>query len=104
MLDASGSTLETRYPTLRVISGIFRVLAVLAAIAGIIGALIGMVQMFGDTYGASATGGVIVLVSLLYGGLGCIYFFAVSEGIRVFIDIEVNTRVTNELLGKLLDK
>lgn len=104
MLDASGSTLETKYPALRVISVIFKVLAVIAAIAGLIGALVGLVQMAGNTYGAAATGGLIVLVSLLYGGLLCIYMFAVSEAIRVFIDIEGNTRLTNELLRKLLEK
>lgn len=104
MLDASAPILETRYPALRVISGIFKVLAVLAAIAGIIGALIGLMQMSGNSYGATATGGMIVVISLLYGGLACVYFFAVSEGIRVFLDLEVNTRLTNELLTRLLNK
>jgi hypothetical protein len=104
MLDASGYTLENKYPALRVISVIFKVLAVLAAIVGLIGALVGFVQMAGNTYGAAAAGGLIVLVSLLYGGLLCIYMFAVSEAIRVFIDIEGNTRLTNELLRKLLEK
>lgn len=102
MLDAS--TLETKYPALRVISGVFKVLAILAAIAGVIGALIGLVQMSGNTYGATAAGGLIVLISLLYGGLACIYMLAISEGIRVFTDIEMNTRLNNELLRKLLEK
>jgi hypothetical protein len=104
MSDASGSTLETKYPALRVIAVIFKVLAVLIAIGGLIGALAGLVQMTGDTYGATAAGGMILLVSLLYGGLGCIYLFAVSEAIKVFIDIEENSRLTSELLRKLLDK
>ena len=60
--------------------------------------------MSGNTYGAPATGGVIVLVSLLYGGLSCIYLLAISEGIRVFIDLEENTRLTNELIRKLLER
>lgn len=105
MLDASGYTLENKYPALRIISVIFKVLAVLAAIVGLIGALVGLAQMTGNAYGAApAAGGLIVLVSLLYGGLLCIYMFAVSEAIRVFIDIEGNTRLTNELLRKLLEK
>lgn len=104
MSDASGFPLENKYPALRVIAVIFKVLAVLIAIGGLIGALAGLVQMSGNTYGAAATGGMILLISLLYGGLGCIYMFAVSEGIRVFIDIEGNSRLTNELLRKLLDK
>ncbi|HET6975254.1 MAG TPA: zinc ribbon domain-containing protein [Pyrinomonadaceae bacterium] len=95
---------ETRYPALRGISVILRVLAVLAAIAGLIGALVGLIQMLGNTYGAPAAGGLIVLVSLLYGGLGCLYALAISEGITVFIDIEANTRLTNNLLRKLLDR
>ena len=104
MLDASSNTTENRYPALRVISGIFKVLAVLAAVFGLIGALVGLVQMAGNAYGAAAAGGLIVLVSLLYGGLLCIYMFAVSEAIKVFVDIESNTRVTNDLLRKLLEK
>ena len=95
---------QTRYPALRVISVILKVLAVLAAIAGLIGSLVGLIQMFGNTYGAPAAGGAIALVSLLYGGLACLYALAISEGISVFIDIEANTRLTNNLLRKLLDK
>ena len=95
---------QTRYPALRVISGILKVLAVLAAIAGVIGSLVGLIQMFGNTYGAPAAGGLLVLASLLYGGLACLYALAISEGINVFIDIEANTRLTNNLLRKLLDK
>ena len=76
----------------------------LAAVAGLIGALVGLIQMFGNSYGAPAAGGLIVLVSLLYGGLGCLYALAISEGISVFIDIEANTRLTNNLLRKLLDR
>ena len=60
--------------------------------------------MTGNAYGATAAGGLIVLVSLIYGGLLCIYMFAASEAIRVFIDIEGNTRLTNDLLRKLLEK
>jgi hypothetical protein len=99
MLDASGYTTENRYPALRVISVVFKVLAVLAAVFGLIGALVGVVQMAGD-----ATGGLLALVSLLYGGLLCIYMFAASEAIRVFIDVESNTRLTNDLLRRLLEK
>ncbi len=102
--SGSGNPVQTKYPALRVISVIFKVLAVIAAIAGLIGALVGLSQMFGNTNGAPAAGGVIVLVSLLYGGLGCIYTLAISEGISVFIDIEANTRLTNRLLRELLDK
>jgi predicted Zn-ribbon and HTH transcriptional regulator len=95
---------QTKYPALRVIAVIFKVLAVLAGIAGLIGALVGLSQMFGNINGAPAAGGVIVLVSLLYGGLGCLYALAISEGINVFIDIEANTRLTNKLLRNLLDR
>ena len=102
--ENTGSGNPGRYPALRVISGILKVLAVLAAIAGLIGALVGLSQMFGNTNGAPAAGGVIVLVSLLYGGLGYLYALAISEGINVFIDIEANTRLTNKLLRNLLDR
>ena len=95
---------QTKYPALSVIAVIFKALGVLAGIAGLIGALVGLSQMFGNANGAPAAGGVIVLVSLLYGGLGCLYAFAISEGINVFIDIEANTRLTNKLLRNLLDR
>jgi hypothetical protein len=101
--DNGGSgnpVIQTKYPALRVISVIFKVLAVIAAMAGLIGAL---VALSGNTNG-SAAGGIIVLLSLLYGGIVCIYLLAISEGIRVFIDIEENSRLTNELLKKLLKR
>lgn len=104
MSDASGYTVETKYPTLRLIAVIFRVLAVIFAVGGVIGVVVGLVQMAGDAYGAAAAGVMIVVVSLLYGGLGCIYLLAVSEGIKVFTDIEENSRLSNDLLRKLLDK
>lgn len=102
--ESGNPIVQTRYPALRGISSIFRTLAVLAAIAGLIGALVGLVQISGNTYGAPAAGGLIVFVSLLYGGLFCLYALAISEGIKVFIDIEENTRSTNNLLRKLLDR
>jgi uncharacterized Zn finger protein (UPF0148 family) len=95
---------QTKYPALRGISVIFKALAILAAVAGLIGVMVGLIQMFGNTYGAPASGGIIVLISLLYGGVGCVYMLAIAEGINVFIDIEANTRATNRLLAKLLDK
>jgi hypothetical protein len=104
MSEATGSNLKTKYPALRVIAVIFKVIAVLIAIGGLIGALLGLVQMAGNTYGATAAGGMILLISLLYGGLGCIYTLAISEVIGVFVDIEENSRLTNELLWKLLNK
>jgi hypothetical protein len=104
MLDPAGYIPENKYPALRIIAVVFKVLAVIAAAVGLIGALVGLVQMTGDAFGATAAGGFIVLVSLIYGGLLCIYMFAVAEGIRVFIDIEGNTSVTNDLLRKLLEK
>jgi flagellar motor component MotA len=104
MSDASSYTTENRYPALRVISVVFKVIAVLAAVFGLIGAVVGLVQMTGETYGATATGGFMALFSLVYGGLLCIYMFAAAEAIRVFIDIEGNSRLTNDLLRKLLEK
>lgn len=103
-IGSGNPVVQTKYPVLRVISLIFKGLAVIAAIAGLIGALLGLSQMLGNTNGAPAAGGLIVLASLLYGGLGCIYALAISEGISVFIDIEANTRLTNKLLREFLDR
>jgi hypothetical protein len=90
-----------RYPALQTISTIYRVLAYLSAAAGLIGVIVG-VSMSSDRYGG-ASGGVLILLSILYGAIACVTFLALSEGIHVFIDIENNTRINNALVQKLLE-
>ena len=78
----------SKYQALKIISNIYRVLAFVSGLAGIILIIAGFI-----------TG---VFVTSIYGlvliTIGVIANLAISEGIVLFIDIERNTRRTNELL------
>lgn len=78
---------EQRYPALRLISSIFYVLGwfyVILTIAGVI-AGIGAID---DGYGPG-----IIIAALIAGTLSTIFCFAGSELIKLFCDIEENTRI-----------
>lgn len=99
-----------KYPILRIISVVFKVLAVLAAIIGVINALMTLAvsaSMSGSTFPNAPQTGTFALyamvLSLVYGAVSAICFLAISEGILVFLDIEENSRTTNELLERLVD-
>jgi hypothetical protein len=93
-----------RYPALRIISTIYRILAYVSAVAGFIGVLVGIYQM-SERYGyGGAAGGTILLLSLLYGGIAFVTFMAIAEGIHVFIDIEENTRQSSSVLRNLQNR
>ena len=77
-----------RYPALRTISGVYKALAWIIGIATIITTIYMLVD---DEL-------VIGLVSLLVGGLLALGLAALSELIKVFLDIEYNTRKTSEKL------
>ena len=77
-----------RYPALRTIAGVYMVLAWIIGIATIITTIYMLVD---DEL-------VIGLVSLLVGGLLALGLAALSELIKVFLDIEYNTRKTSEKL------
>lgn len=94
------STSAQKYSALRIISVIFKVLAVLAAIIAVVVSLFSL-----GASGPRGFGGLgIAFVSILYGAFICLYFLALSEAILVFLDIEENTRLSNELLTKLLNR
>jgi hypothetical protein len=78
-----------KHSSLRIISVIFKVLAVVAVIVGAIAA-IGNVSYFA-AYGVWA-----VVTPLIYGVVFGLYFFAFSGIILVFLDIEESTRRTEE--------
>ncbi|TEB12894.1 hypothetical protein Psfp_03632 [Pelotomaculum sp. FP] len=71
---------EERYPTLRFIASMYKGLAILVGVIVII-------TMF-----RSNDNIVLFFGSLVLGAIGVITLLAMSEGIRVFIDIEENTR------------
>lgn len=76
-----------RYPALRTIAGIYMVLAWLIGIAAIITTFYFLSQNRMQIFG---------LVSLIVGGLLALGLAAISESIKVFLDIEYNTRKASE--------
>lgn len=81
-----------RYPALRVISSIYRILAVFTGIAAIIVVIIGVGRL--DDRHSSSEGLLLILVGIGGGFFGVITSLAAAEAIRVFLDIEENTRNT----------
>jgi predicted ATP-dependent serine protease len=84
-----------RYPALRTIASAYRALAWVVAIIAIIVFLIGLKELFGNRI---SIGGPLLLYSIIGGGVGVLSFLATSESIKVFIDIEANTRRTADSL------
>ena len=83
--------MEKRYTALMTISSILKVLAYIAGAVGIVGAIAGIVTLPRGGPG-SISGGMILAGSLIYGFLGAVFLFGCSEFIKLFIDIEGNTR------------
>ncbi len=73
---------RTRYPALMTISGIFVVFAWIVGISALIVTF----------YFLSADSKILRLISFIFGGLIVLGLVAISESIKVFIDIEYNTR------------
>ena len=94
---------ETKYPALRVISGIYKALAIIIGIGAFIALVYGISQLEGG-YSARATGTSLIISSLISGIIGVIAFLAISEIIKLFIDLEDNSRKQITLLNKILDK
>jgi hypothetical protein len=89
---------ERRYAGLEAISRVFRILAWLVAILGglaVIGASFGLVgqERSGEALATLIVGGLLVALYVLL-------LLAASEGIKIVIDIEDNTRRTaNAVIG-----
>lgn len=77
---------DRRYPALRTISGILVFWAILEGIAAI-----GLAYYF---FSASLTE--FGIISIITGGVLVLVTVALSEGIKVIIDIEYNTRVSSK--------
>ena len=84
--------LSQRYPALRAIGSVYRILAVLTGIIAVIIIIIGVRQSDADR--GIAVGMPLILGGLVGGSVGVISNLAVAEIIRVFLDIEENTRNT----------
>jgi len=74
---------ETKYPALRTISIIYLILAWIIVI----------VAIFASLYFLSESNvKIFALVSIIIGGILALSLAAISEAIKVFVDIEYNTR------------
>jgi hypothetical protein len=105
-------TVQKKYKVLRFIAVLMKVFAFLAGgllvIAGVVmfiaGAAASSRGSFGNTpadFGPTAfLGGALTgLLMLVYGVFVFIFLYAYAEWMYVFMDIEENTRVTNEMLS-----
>jgi hypothetical protein len=79
-----------KYPALRVIAGLYQIIALVIALLTLIGLLMSFQQSAGTP--------VIAILCLVIGFIGVVSFLALSESIKVFIDVEHNTRTIVELL------
>ena len=89
--------LRLRYPALRTIVAIYRILAIMVAIAAVFGLLLGFSYSEEDPARK-----ILVAVSIGGGIFGTLTLAAASESIKVLVDIEENSRVTAELLRRKL--
>jgi hypothetical protein len=87
-----------KYPALHTISAIYKILAIIIGIASFIGLFWGLSQL--DSQYTKGVGLITTVYSLIVGFIAVITLLAISEGIKLFIDIEGNTRATNKLLSK----
>ena len=87
--EQSESAATSRYPALRIVAGIYRILAFLVGIAAIIVVVVGVRALDNGSEGI-----LLILGGILGGLIGVVTNLAAAEGIRVFLDIEENTRNT----------
>lgn len=95
-----------KYKALRTIANLYKILAFVLGGILVIGALIIMVS--GAASSTSSYGGPSMLaggfigglIMLIYAGLVFVGLYGLGEFIYLFLDIEENTRKTNELLSK----
>ena len=107
-------TTPKRYTALRVIATLLKILAWITLILSIVGAIAvgtgGMLntnQILGEPLSRSPLASMVAglggaLLSLLFGVLYFIAFYAAGQSINLQIDVEHNTRETHELLRQIL--
>jgi zinc-ribbon domain len=103
---------QKKYKALRLIAVLLKILAVIAGAGLIIGGLVMAVAgaasstrtaatpTFGEPGPAALFGGLVGgLVLIVYGVFVFVFLYAYAEWMYVFMDIEENTRLTNEMLS-----
>lgn len=102
-------TVKKKYKVLRLIAVLMKIFAVVAGAILIIGGLVTIVAGAASSSSTTAAlpgdgpmaflGGFLVgLIMLVYGVFVFVFLYAYAEWMYVFMDIEENTRVTNEML------
>jgi hypothetical protein len=102
---------KKKYKILRLIAVLIKIFAVIAGALLIIGGLVTIVAGAASSSGTTSTfppdvgpaaflgGAVVGLIMLVYGVFVSIFLYAYAEWMYVFMDIEENTRMTNEMLS-----
>ena len=90
---------NNKYPGLITLANLYKSLAIIVGIAAIIGFFYGL--SLPSRYGMSTFKTILIIVSLLVGTVGFINLLSIGEIIRLFIDVERNTRLQIALLKKL---
>ena len=86
------------YPALKTISAIFRVMAWLVGIAAVITLIYGLFII--DNYETKEIGIVVTVYSLIGGLFGVVFILALSEGIKLLINIANDVKTLRENIGK----
>ena len=94
---------KPKYFALLTISNFYKTLAMIVAIVAIIALIYGL-SLLAEGYRSRATGITLIIYSLFSGLFGVISFLAISEIIKLFIDLESNSRQQINLLKKIIDK
>ncbi|ODS30362.1 MAG: hypothetical protein SCARUB_04521 [Candidatus Scalindua rubra] len=76
---------QEKYPALRTISGIYNFLAWIMGLGALVAVFYGMSLL--DRYGTKEFGIAIIMISLIGGFIGVVSLLAISEGIRLFVNI-----------------
>jgi hypothetical protein len=74
-----------KYPALRIIATVYQIIAGVIAVVTLISLTLGQPP-------------IVIILSLVLGLTAVVSFFALSEGIKLFIDLEHNSRVIVALL------
>lgn len=86
------------YPALKTISAIFRVMAWLVGIAAVIKLVYGLFLI--DNHETKEIGIVVTVYSLIGGLFGVVFILALSEGIKLLINIANDVKTLRENVGK----
>jgi hypothetical protein len=88
--EVEGQTPVWKYPAVRVIASLYQIIALVIALLALMGLFFSFQQSAGTP--------VIAVLCLVIGFIGVVSFLALSEGIKVFIDVERNIRTIVQLL------